>query len=612
MGVGISIANCDNGIIGGDNVEDTNYFTGFQHYGIALYNNKNIRITKNSLFCNDNGIIASSNQVAIPVTKITAITSYSVTGTTLANSLVEVFITRVCLQCDNGKTFLGSTQADAAGNWTFNSSTLLDGAVTATGTSPSGATGQFAHPRFTSFQYAAQMPTCLQNNGFIHGMSMATGTRFYWLRNQNGNVDTLFTEEINNLGPGMYKFVVEQGPYCSVNFQVYLNDNTPKIYGQNVSITQPSCGANNGKIMYHNISGSYNKITWKNAGGTVVGNSVNLENVGAGQYQLIIADTTYGCSDTSVVYTLTNQSGPVINTANPQITAATCSGNNGSILGITTANTIGTVFIQWVDASGNAVGSSLNLTNANAGAYRLKLKDAGGCDTITTGVFTIPDLGGITIDASQKIIMPSNCSGSSGSIRQMLVTGGNTYIWKNTSSNTIVGSTLDILNIPSGNYMLTVSNSNGCTKNSAVIFVPQAAFAPIGITTSVVKNALCLQPVGSISITGFSTSASSYTFRWVDSTSGQQIGTGLLIQNLNAGTYFLMARDSNSCEKKIFNASIQSIPPPQFDYSTMRIKNTHCGFPDGSLEGIRLVGLSGPTTYAWTDQQNQVVGNAID
>lgn len=610
--VAFSIGNCENGIIGGPLIEDINYITGCLTTGISLGNNKNITVTRNSMWCNNKGIVAHSDQVIIPKTKIFTLTDYNVAGTTLPQSKVEVFLNKSnCIDCENGKTYLGTTTADVTGNWAFASAVLLDGPTTATGTSTDGATGEFAHPEYYMDTLKLQFPTCHNANGFIHGATFIAGTRYYWVHYHNGAIDTVFSENIDNAGEGSYSFVVEQGKYCSINYPVIFYDISPKINSQNVQITNPSCGAKNGKILYNNLSGSYNKIIWKDASNNIAGSFANLENVGAGQYKLVILDTTHGCGDSTTFFTLTNQSGPSLNINNIQINASTCSKNNGSITGITASNVSGTPFIQWTDSANNIVGNNYGLLNILPGKYQLKFKDESGCDTISTVFYIVPDIGAIIIDTTNKIVIASSCSGVTGSIRQIKVTGGDSYQWINIATNTVAGNTADVSNLPSGNYQLTVTNNAGCSKTAAAIFVPQATFTNIGVTAVSLTNAACLKNNGIIKIISFDADSSLYIFHWVDSSSNQTIANGTGAANLNAGTYLLFAKDKNGCEKIILTAHIKLTPLPFLDYSKVIVTNDQCNTHTGSVTLMQANGLIGPTTFGWYNSNNIIVGNDI-
>ncbi|HET9277590.1 MAG TPA: gliding motility-associated C-terminal domain-containing protein, partial [Flavitalea sp.] len=207
-------------------------------------------------------------------------------------------------------------------------------------------------------------------------------------------------------------------------------------------------------------------------------------------------------------------------------------------------------------------------------------------------------------------ITPSKCSGASGSIQQLQVTGGDRYEWMNTGTNTVVGNTPDVFNLSSGNYQLTVTNQYGCANISTVITIPQSTFLPIEVTNFISGNALCGLNNGFIKINSFNSDFNLYTFRWVDSISGQNFN-GASLQNLGGGSYQLFAKDSNGCAQMIFSKRINSYPVPTFDYSQTIIKNDECNLHQGSISSLQVNGLVGPTTYTWYDQNNNIAGNTL-
>jgi len=607
------VVRCENGIIGGDNVNDTNFIAGCWSNGIGLGDNKNITISKNSMWCNGQGILAHSSFVTIPKTKIFTLTDFFVSGTSsVPNCTIEVFLNKaVCIDCKNGKTYLGSVTSDASGNWSFTSPVLLDGPVTATATTPTGATGEFAHPEYEQVDYREKYPTCGLNNGYIHGMKFVAGTRYYWVRSYATGTDTLFTEDIDNAAPGFYKFVVEQGPYCSVSYQVSLLDMSPKINASNMSIVQPSCGQNNGKIQSFYVSGSYNKLYWKDSFGNVVGASTDLINVGPGQYKLVALDTINGCGDSTQFYTLINQAGPSLDLSSAAITAAVCN-QNGKITGITALNVNGSPVIKWVDSLNRVVGTNYDLLNVPPGKYRMKFKDGGNCDTITSTYFVVRDTGSIAIDTSGKIVTASKCSGPSGSIQQIKVTGADQYQWIDVTTNNVVANAVNAFNLPANSYQLIASNSLGCSARTASIVVPQSTFVDVRVAYSQKKNENCAQHNGNITITSFTNDPKLYSFTWVDSSSQQTVGAGTQANNLAAGTYQLFAKDTNQCAGMIFTEHLVNIPPPVINSTNVRISNDHCNNLEGSITSLQVSGLTGNTTYAWYDVNNQVVGNSIN
>ena len=608
----ISIAGCEDGIIGGEDPSDANIIAGQRGYAIALGGNRAITITKNSIFCNSAGIKINSAKLPVPKTKIFSITDYLVEGTTMPMSKVEVFLTKQCVGCDNGKLYLGYTKADDAGQWTFLSPILLDGAVTATGTSLDGVTGEFAKPEYTLVNFDYKVPTCHRDNGYIRGVKFVAGTRYYWVRNWMGVSDTLFNQlDVENAKEGQYKFIVEQGKYCSVTESVLMSDNSPKINAQYLRLINPTCGKNNGRIFSISAWGSYNKVMWKDERENIVSNQIETDGLFEGKFKLVILDTTFGCGDSTEYFTLVNQSGPTLTTSTVQISHASCNNANGSIKNLTLSNSTNSPSFQWLDSVNRVVGTSFDLVNVPAGRYRLKFKDQSGCDTITTPYYTINDLGSITIDTSNKSVTPSSCSSQTGSIKNIQIAGGENYQWLDAISNQPVGNGRDADNLAAGTYLLKVSNAKGCQKLSPAIVVPPASFSSISVLNSEIQHASCDLQNGSVTVLNFDKNTTGYSFQWKLESTNETVGIGTTISNISGGNYLLYAKDVNNCEQQIFKANIKIFPKPVFDYSEMNIQADQCSQSFGSITGIKIKGLQGTTIYNWINAGNVRVGSSL-
>ena len=72
---------------------------------------------------------------------------------------------------------------------------------------------------------------------------------------------------------------------------------------------------------------------------------------------------------------------PVADTSALVIDASSCGTKSGSVTGIAVASGIAPLKYVWQDASGNTVGTTLNLSNAAPGTYILTITDANGCST---------------------------------------------------------------------------------------------------------------------------------------------------------------------------------------------------------------------------------------
>ena len=623
----ITMQACLKGIIGGDTPGEGNiirsnynnpfyYFTWWSKQGSIRNDGSNVTIRNNLMLCNSyygSSIEHYLSGYDPSACQIDSTGINFVRGKATPNSRIDVYLDDDCLACE-GKQFLGFTFANADSTWSFTGN--FNQTVVATSTNSLGKTSEFSQPLvFPTDLTRIKNPTCGQNNGSIKNLVTKGADNVIWRRFYMINniwYDSVFSNslDIANLGTGKYVVEARLGTSCRSAFQIFdLTDVSPIIDESNANLIHPGCGLFNGSITNISIyNNQFSLIEWKNEQGTVISNTLDLTNAGSGRYKLYLRDTTLGggCSDSTIWYDLINQSGPTVSTNNLQIIPATCGNANGSITGITSTSVTGNPFIQWLDSLNNPVGNALDLQNVKAGKYKLKFKDQSSCDTIITPYYTVPSIGIITIDTTTKIIASAGCTINNGSIRNIQVTGATSLQWQNLTTNSPVGITLNISNLSAGSYRLTANNITGCTA-IVTLTVPQAAFSPITVTGVQTRNALCAANTGLIKIISFSITPAFHTFRWVDSVSNQIIATGIQALNLGGGTYFTIATDTNGCEQQILKTKIAAFPQPVFNYSQMLVTDDVCSLQKGSISGITLQGLNGPTLYRWINGNNDTV-----
>lgn len=609
---GVYIAKCQDGIIGGDDPKDQNIIASNNYAGLTLNDNRNILIKKNSIFCNLKGIEAKSSVVVIPEVKILTTNNIDfIAGTATPNCTIEVFQNiKQCYQCNNGEVYIGKTTSDGAGNWSFTAS--FNGPITARATSASGVTGEFSAAKLVeSNDY--QDPVCGKDNGYIKGTQLVSGTRYYWLRNYNEHLDTIFnTLDLIDVGPGDYTFVVEQTKYCAITYFVKLNDLSPQISDQYHYINNPSCGQPNGSILNLTSTGLYDKIYWISDKGDTSGTSLDLTNVFEGKYKLVVLNQAFGCGDSTSYYTLVNQSGATLVDTDLLIQSVSCNNATGSISGMNVKNSIGSINVFWLDSMNNIVSTDFDLKNQPAGKYRLKYKDAGGCDTITTPYFVIPSIGVISIDTSGKKVVPAGCTIQNGMIANLSIIGAESWQWKNIDDNSIVGDSPNALLLKPGNYQLLATNHYGCSASSPAITVPAASFANVSPTNVVASNAACGQNNGMIKIDGLTNENAVKTYGWINGETGASLGSTLSISGLGEGNYKLNVIDTNGCVKTIYNVDISVNAKPQINMDNVSVINDKCELGGASINGIQVNGLANAASYTWTNADGTVVGSSLN
>jgi len=274
---------------------------------------------------------------------------------------------------------------------------------------------------------------------------------------------------------------------------------------------------------------------------------------------------------------------PVIS-GTPVITDVSCTGNSGSITGLTVSSGTPAYNYTW----NGTVTTTPDLTGASAGNYTLTVTDANGC-TATSGPHQINSAGGPVINTSGIVITNATCAGNNGSITGITQTGGTTFAW-----NTIPSAGLDITGLSAGSYTLTVTDAANCVSTAGPFTITAPAGPSVNAVNIVIQPEYCGQSNGTIS--GITATGTGLTYSWTNTAQ-----TTLNITNLDAGSYTLTVTDNGGCTMTSGPHTVTEIAGPTVDQASLVIVPETCNLNNGSISGIVIQGATNPVTYSWTN-----------
>jgi len=373
-------------------------------------------------------------------------------------------------------------------------------------------------------------------NGASDGSATATtsgGASPYQYSWSNGQLSSA----ASGLASGTYSVTVTDNNSCTNTANLTITE--PAGIGPSIISTDENCGSNDGTASV-NLSGGTSPFTFLWSNGQT---SSTASALSAGVYTVTITDAI-GCSEVSGIV-INGIGGPTLSISSNDISCY------NSTDGSATVNVVGGTppYIYIWDTSPpqtNATAISLS-----AGTYNITVTDfTNPCSSTTSVVISEPSLLSISLSSTDALCY-SGCDGmisvaASGGI------GPYTYIWSNSASSSSING------LCSGNYSVTVSDSNGCDTIQTVFINQPSMILATGTTIA----AKCGNNNGSATVTP-SGGTPPYFFSWDDSNAQ----TTQTADSLISQSYNVTISDANGCFF-ILPVSIGFVDGPMIDTIT--------------------------------------------
>ena len=226
-------------------------------------------------------------------------------------------------------------------------------------------------------------------------------------------------------------------------------------------------------------------------------------------------------------------------------------------------------------------------------------------DDSTTSGFAQPQ-----IDISKAVITGATCNKSNGKITGIQISSGTTFTWTDFNGN-IVGSDTNLVNMPAGQYQLSVSiGSNNCKASTQSFII--SGTAPPSIDNSLLD---ILQPAcggfnGSVRYSQNVFPDSAY---WLNPT-GDTLAHGILLSQVAQGNYVfgIALGVDHTCFTNYSPISLINQSGPTVDITQASITPGTCHQANGSIINILYSNITGTASYFWYDSLNEIVGTGAD
>lgn len=380
-----------------------------------------------------------------------------------------------------------------------------------------------------------------------------------------------------DLSEGDYEVVLQDSRACVDTFQVSLTE-PDTLIGAVDSVVDVDCfGGSDGQINVSAIGGigpysfsldgiSFNPVD-------------SFPNLMAGDYVITIRDfndcidTVSASIDESSLLELS-----ILDTHHVQ-----CFGQNGGSISVVAT---GSTPAYEYSINGGTFQQDSNFYALPAGNYTIAVRDSNGCMESVTQTITEP--GALSMSLSSQTVL---CNGGNSGAIFITASGGtpNYQYSIDGGQNYFPNSTFN--NLTAGNYVVSVRDTNGCTKSQGVVI--QQPSAAVSVNISNLQHVLCRNDstgAASFEVIG---GTGSYTYS-LDT--GQTWQSSNEFSHLPAGTYNVLVSDVNGCTDDFqFNVSQ---PPVELGIDTILLQDLLC-YDDNSGE-IEITPEGGTPVYSFS------------
>ena len=343
---------------------------------------------------------------------------------------------------------------------------------------------------------------------------------------------------------GIYNLVVTDNSGCFKTLTVTLTQ--PTAITITATTTPIICYGGNDASITLVVTGGVApySIAWSNLGSGTFQN-----NLSAGDYFITVTDAN-NCVQTLNV----NIPEAPIFTVNPVVKNISCFGLNNGSIALNFIGGIAPIKLTWSD--GAVTGTTRN--NLKPGSYTVTIIDSKPCTIVRTFIILEPQ----QLVLSANLTNALDCNNANTGAINLLVSGGSTpftYAWSNGAT------TEDLSNIPAGNYLVTVTDANGCSKQ-----VQYSINRPPPIVTAVVTKTdfdCDTKYVKQTFVADISGGVPPYQLVW---SSGTVSGANNEMMNTSQnGTVILNVTDAIGCKSNYtFNVNTPKLGTPSFEVSS--------------------------------------------
>ena len=376
------------------------------------------------------------------------------------------------------------------------------------------------------------IPSCVNGNDGEVAVTFVGGQAPYSVLWSGPNGFSSTSTDISGLAAGTYSLSATDFTNCPLDTTFVLI--APSGLVVNALVNDAVCTSDSNGSITIDISGGTSpyQISWVGPNGFISDQAL-IGLLQVGNYELTVIDDQ-GCSFTGI-YAI---DGVFDLMAQATISNVSCSDFTTGAISVIMSGGLAPYDLFWTGPNGFSA-TAASIAGLGAGTYSLLAIDLNGCEL--NADYEIIEPLPISLDVTNT---PVTCNGiDDGNLGVMASGGTPNYFFSWTGPNGFSSASANISNLQGGDYVLLVTDQNGCTADSTVaVGIPDVL-----VIDFLIQIPSCVLDDGSIQATvSGGVVAVDYTYTWTDAL-GATLGTSATLSNLGLGSYTLIVSDDNGC-----------------------------------------------------------------
>ncbi|MCC6722985.1 MAG: T9SS type A sorting domain-containing protein, partial [Saprospiraceae bacterium] len=399
------------------------------------------------------------------------------------------------------------------------------------------------------------------------------------------------TECINNPLPGDYHVTITDAVGCTTELMsVKVPEEYFAISVQSLPGQPTVCFGDSTGLVNFTIQGGVApyQFNWSNGiTGLTSASIISNSDLPIGNYKVTITDNT-GCTAVSPISNISSFGRVIPTVDNNQVTNVSCKHGMNGVIPLHVTGGLEPYTYHWTNSAGDPLPGGQTIYNLTGGMYFVTVSDQMGC----TG-----SVSSIVLEPTTEFLLPPPtiqnvaCYGqSTGSVFVMPMGGDLPYHYLWSPAGVANGDTTQFIHgLPIGNYTLTATDKNGCSRTAT--YSVNSPEAPISVTVLDAEDVSCFGYNDGFIDIQIDGGTPNYSVNW-GTISGEEDLT-----DAPSGDYLLSIFDAEGCHYQ----SMYSIGTPDLLVANTTVQNqTQLSPPNGSAS-VAPTGGTAPYQITWSN-----------